>query len=116
MTRPRAPRRSGPSRGPEPVTSITGAAEPLSDDIARRTQRYVLQMGLRVVCFGGAVVVEHWSRWLLLLGAVVLPYVAVLMANAGRERPSAGEFAAARGELPGRPSPAGLGPAPDGTL
>ena len=32
----------------------------------------------------------HWSAWLFVPGAVVLPYVAVLLANAGRERsPSA---------------------------
>ncbi len=68
---------------------ITTAAEPLDADIARRSRRYLAQMSLRVVCFVGAVVVDHWSRWLLVLGAVVLPYVAVVLANAGRERRSA---------------------------
>lgn len=65
---------------------ITAAAEPLDADIARRSRSYLAQMSLRVVCFLGAVVVDHWTRWLLVLGAVVLPYVAVVLANAGRER------------------------------
>ncbi len=67
------------------VASITTAAASLSDDVARRTRRYLTQMSIRVVCFLGAVLVDHWSRWLLLVGAVVLPYVAVLLANAGGE-------------------------------
>lgn len=59
---------------------------PLSEDVAHRMRRYLLQMSIRVVCFVGAVLVDHWTRWLLLAGAVVLPYVAVVLANAGRER------------------------------
>lgn len=65
---------------------ITSARESLSDDLSRRTHRYLVQMGLRVVCFIGAVVVDNWTRWLLAAGAVVLPYVAVVLANAGRTR------------------------------
>ena len=45
-------------------------------------------MSVRVVCFLGAVLIDHWTRWVLLVGAVVLPYVAVVLANAGRERSS----------------------------
>lgn len=67
---------------------ITSAPASLSDDVAARTRRYLLQMAVRVVCFVGAVAVDHWSRWVLLAGAVVLPYVAVVLANAGRERRS----------------------------
>lgn len=65
---------------------ITAAAPPLADDLTARSRRYLLQMSTRVVCFLGAVAVDHWSRWLMLAGAVVLPYVAVVLANAGRER------------------------------
>jgi hypothetical protein len=67
----------------EPVHRITAAREPRSEEMARRTRRYLVQMSIRVVCFLGAVVVDHWTRWLLLAGAVVLPYVAVVLANAG---------------------------------
>ncbi len=103
----------GARRAPEePVASITGAAEPLTDDIARRTHRYLAQMTVRVVCFVGAVVVDHWSRWLLLVGAVVLPYIAVLLANAGRERTAGPDPFLAQAALPGAPTPGGL---PGGT-
>ena len=68
----------------EPVTRITDAPVPLSDDLSQRTRRYLIQMSIRVVCFVGAVLLDHWTRWLLLVGAVVLPYFAVVLANAAR--------------------------------
>lgn len=58
---------------------ITSVPASLADDIAARTRRYLVQMSIRVVCFVGAVAVQHWTRWLLLVGAVVLPYVAVIL-------------------------------------
>ncbi|MDO8107509.1 DUF3099 domain-containing protein [Isoptericola sp. b441] len=73
-------------RGTSDVPRITSAREPLSDDLSRRTRRYLIQMGIRVVCFIGAVLVDGWFRWVLVAGAVVLPYVAVVLANAGRTR------------------------------
>ncbi|MFS0701741.1 DUF3099 domain-containing protein [Cellulomonas sp. 179-A 4D5 NHS] len=78
------------SRETDDVISITSAPEPLADDLARRTRRYLLQMGIRTLCFVLAVVlwgvVPAWVSLLFIVGAVVLPYVAVLFANAGRER------------------------------
>jgi hypothetical protein len=81
--------RSG--HGDEPdheVHSITSAPQGLSEDQSRRTRRYLVQMGIRVVCLAGAVAIDHWVRWVLVVGAVVIPYVAVLFANAGRDRTS----------------------------
>lgn len=69
----------------EPVPSITSAQEPLAVDQARRTRSYLIQMSIRVVCIIGAVLVDGWIRWALVAAAVVLPYSAVLVANAGRE-------------------------------
>jgi len=47
-------------------------------------------MGIRVVCFLVAVLtwshVPLWVSLVLIVAAVVLPYIAVLFANAGRER------------------------------
>jgi hypothetical protein len=74
--------------GPGLPVRITAAAAPLSDDVSARARRYLVQMTIRVVCFLGAVAIDHWTRWVLLAGAVVLPYVAVVLANAGRERRS----------------------------
>ena len=62
---------------------ITTAATSREDDIARRQRRYVLSMGLRTVCFVAAILVgPGWVRWVLVAAAVILPYVAVVMANA----------------------------------
>lgn len=73
--------------------SITSAPEPLGADQARRQRRYLVQMGIRVLCFLlAAILWQHVPMWVgltLIVGAVVLPYVAVLLANAGRERQSA---------------------------
>ena len=79
-------------RTPEPAQSVTSAPEPLGADQARRQRRYLVQMGIRVVCFLlAAILWQHVPMWVgltLIVGAVVLPYVAVLFANAGRERQS----------------------------
>lgn len=84
---------------------ITAVAEPLAVDLARRSRRYLIQMSIRVVCFLAAVVVDHWSRWVLLLAAVVLPYVAVVLANAGRERSTDPGTFVAQPALPPAPPP-----------
>lgn len=82
-----APR--GKRRPPEPdVVRITSAPVALGDDVAQRMRRYVVQMSIRVACFLGAVVLDHWTRWILVVAAVILPYTAVLVANAGRPRAS----------------------------
>lgn len=49
-------------------------------------RRYLIQMGFRVVCFVGAYFVTGWLRWTLIVFAVVIPYVAVILVNAGRDR------------------------------
>ena len=65
------------------VVRITTAGTSRADDIARRQRRYVVSMAIRTVCFISAVLVgPGWLRWVLVVGALVLPYVAVVMANA----------------------------------
>ena len=77
------------SRRPEQVFSVTGLPASLEDDQAQRMRRYLMSMGIRTACFVLAVValaVLHWTAigWTLVAGAVVLPYIAVVMANATR--------------------------------
>ncbi len=43
-------------------------------------------MSIRTACFIGAVIAPSPIRWFLLVGAVILPYIAVVMANAGQEQ------------------------------
>ncbi len=40
---------------------ITTAREPLADDVARRTHRYLVQMSIRIVCFVGAALIDTGS-------------------------------------------------------
>lgn len=56
-------------------------------------RRYLISMGIRTVCFILAVLslaLLHWTLigWTLVIAAVLLPYVAVVMANAGRSQTS----------------------------
>lgn len=83
-------RRGGPGAGREPddVPTITSARPPLAEDVERRTTRYLISMGVRTACLILAVVVTGWLRWVFLAGAIFLPYAAVVLANAGRERVS----------------------------
>lgn len=116
MSIPRAsspgPHRRSPGPAAE-VHSITKAPEPLAHDQSRRMTRYLVQMGIRVACFVGAIVVDDWWRWVLVVAAVVLPYSAVLFANAGRDRvayDSSPVDAPAPAALPAPTGGAGFGP------
>ncbi|MCK0115905.1 Protein of unknown function (DUF3099) [Isoptericola sp. CG 20/1183] len=72
---------------PHEVPSITGVPASLAEDQSRRLRQYLLQMGLRIVLIlAAALLVEGWLMWVCFAGAVVLPYSAVLLANAGRDR------------------------------
>lgn len=76
---------------PEPeVQSITSVPESLDDDQARRAKVYLIQMGIRLVCFVAAILCltmgPAWLGWTLAVGAVVLPYTAVVFVNAGPNR------------------------------
>ena len=70
----------------EEVHRITDAEIPLSEEQVGRTRRYLWSMAVRTACFLGAIVAPSPWRWFLAVGALLLPYVAVVMANGGRER------------------------------
>ena len=65
--------------------SITSAQSSLSLDQSARQRRYFISMMIRTVCFKLTVVLPSPYRWIALTGAVTLPYIAVIAANAGRE-------------------------------
>lgn len=69
-----------------PVQRITTARRSHSADMSVRMRNYAISMGIRTACVICVAVIDHWSRWLFVAGAVLLPYIAVLLANAGRER------------------------------
>ena len=68
------------------VHRITDAGVSLSQDQVGRTRKYLWSMALRTVCFLGAVVTPAPWRWIMVAAALFLPYLAVVVANAGRER------------------------------
>lgn len=108
-------RRRAGGRSVDPVPSITAAPEPLAEDQARRTRRYLVQMGVRVVCFLAAIAVADRLPWLtvvLAAAAVVLPYSAVLFANAGRDQAHYDTSPVEHLQLPpgGAPGAHGIGP------
>lgn len=84
--------------------SITDAPTAHSDDLGIRYRKYVISMLIRTGCFLAFVFVDHWIRWFFVAGAIFLPYVAVVLANAGREsrtgRPESFDVTPARPETP----------------
>lgn len=74
---------SGP--GGNEVYDVTSAPKSLSNDLSSRQKRYFISMMIRTLCFILTVILPSPFRWFALAGAVTLPYVAVVIANAGRE-------------------------------
>lgn len=70
----------------EPTHTITSAQRSLSDEQSGRTRKYLISMGIRTACVIGAIFIPGWPRWVLIAGAVILPYLAVVIANAGKTR------------------------------
>ncbi len=74
------------SRDAEPVR-ITTARTSVGADRAMRQRRYLVSMAIRTVCFLGAVAVGPGIlRWVLIAGAALLPYLAVVLANSDDRR------------------------------
>ena len=67
------------------VYDITSAQKSLSNDQPGRQRRYFISMMIRTACFILTVILPSPFRWFALAGAVFLPYIAVVVANAGRE-------------------------------
>jgi hypothetical protein len=75
------------------VFRISGARTGLTEDVRARQRRYIISMSVRTVSVVLTVVlwnVERPLAWVTLVVGMLLPYVAVVVANAGRENaPSA---------------------------
>jgi hypothetical protein len=80
------------------VQSATALPIAPQDDRKKRMIKYTVAMSVRVVCLIALVLVPDWWRYVFGVGAVVLPYIAVVLANVG----SAG---AADPVRPGAPPP-----------
>jgi hypothetical protein len=70
------------------VFRITGARQGLADDVRGRQRRYVISMSVRTLAVIAAAVLWNVERHVAVVALVlgmVLPYIAVVIANAGRE-------------------------------
>lgn len=83
--------RIGRAKPDRDVFYISDAPKPLSQDIRSRESKYLMAMGIRIIAFLLIVILPIAWPWKLGLAALalVLPYVAVVYANGGRE-PSPG--------------------------
>jgi hypothetical protein len=82
------------------VYTITQTNRALSNEQVGRTKKYLISMGIRTGCVLAAIVVPGWPKWLFIAGAVILPYLAVVMANAGRENDEPGSMGVTAVSLP----------------
>ncbi|WP_377239189.1 DUF3099 domain-containing protein [Planobispora siamensis] len=71
------------------VHQVTDARPSLSEDIGRRERNYLIKMGIRLICLVLAFTVPAPLpvKILLFAGAIFLPYVAVIGANAPQKQP-----------------------------
>ncbi|KGN42793.1 DUF3099 domain-containing protein [Knoellia aerolata] len=76
---------TNPRREPQ-VQSVTTARSNPDDDLNARMKHYLVTMGVRTGCFVLAFVTQGWVRWTCVALAVVLPYIAVVFANARAPR------------------------------
>lgn len=80
------------ARGSDTPIRITTAPASAGADISSRQRRYLIAMGVRTACFLVVVLIAithvgpPWLAWIFVIGAVVLPYVAVVMANASETK------------------------------
>jgi hypothetical protein len=93
-------------RSGQTVISVTTAQPGRSEDLESRITRYAWMMSIRIVCFVLAVLTPSPWRWLFVVGAIALPYFAVVLANAHKSSTTPGADAY---QAPARPS---IGPAP----
>ena len=75
------PGRPDAESGDTEVHSITDAAAAHSDEMRQRMIKYAIAMGIRMVCLILIFVVDGWFKLIPVLGAVFLPWVAVVIAN-----------------------------------
>lgn len=90
------------------TADVTDAEDSHERDISSRTHRYLISMGFRMVCFILAVIIPGPLRWVFVVGAVIIPWIAVLIANAAapstpRTNPAVSPGAAQLPEQPESP-------------
>lgn len=72
------------SEKPQSTTSLPRAPH---DDESVRVRKYMITMGIRIACIVLmlAITPYGWYTWIFAVGAVFLPYIAVVIANVGQD-------------------------------
>jgi len=92
--------------------SITSLPQSPEDERRKRMTKYLITMGIRIVCLILMLFVRGWWLVIVAAGAILLPYFAVVLGNVGTsnirraEKPT--EIEIFRPVVP----PAGAGPGP----
>ena len=85
----------------------------MSEDIRYREHRYLIMMVIRLVCFVIAVVLffngAGWLTAIPAVGAIAIPYFAVVFSNGGREPGGRSRFQPYEPNLPQRFKPSSDG-------
>ncbi len=90
--------------------AITTATRSHAEDLRGRQRRYLFSMSIRTACFVLAIIFrESPVTWFFVAGAVFLPYIAVVFANA-RASSAPGEMDAYTPEHPELESGRGTSP------
>ncbi len=83
---------------------VTEAPRSRNEDISYREKRYLIMMSIRLVCFVIAVVMfikgAGWLTAIPAVGAIAIPYFAVVFANGGREPSGRSRFRPYEPNLP----------------
>lgn len=98
-----------------PVPAVTSLPQSPQDEADHRVRRYVLTMTIRFVCFGLMFFVQPfgWYTWVFAIAAAVLPYIAVVFANAGSDSAEGAAESPLREiepPAPAEPAPPAAGP------
>ncbi|MFS0854197.1 DUF3099 domain-containing protein [Microbacterium sp. 179-I 3D4 NHS] len=74
------------------VPAVTSLPQSPRAEADHRVRRYAITMTIRIVCFGLMVLVQPygWYTWVFAIAAAVLPYIAVVFANAGSDSTETG--------------------------
>jgi hypothetical protein len=67
--------------------STTSVPRAPHEEAGARFTKYLITMGIRIACFILMVVITPygWYTWVFAAGAIVLPYIAVVLANVGSD-------------------------------
>ena len=72
------------------VPRITDARTAHTDEMHARMVKYTISMSIRMVCLFLLFFVHGWMLWVVVAGAVVLPWFAVVIANGGSDSSNLG--------------------------